>query len=104
SPVMDFLLFDVTLMEPPDYEPARVAAVEVRHGKIEKLWQTAPQAWPDLPREDGQGARLLPGFCDSHVHAISSGVSLLSTTLSGLSRLSEVCEALAQAVRARPNG
>ena len=97
---MDFLVKDPVIAEPPDFTARRVAGLLVRGGRIAAVYAEAPERWPDVPEEMLPAGVLLPGFCDAHVHALSSAVALMSASLREAGALEEV-EAAVDAARGR---
>lgn len=74
-------------------------AVAIRGGKIIYVGPNAgvqPFISPTTRVIDLQGKMLLPGFTDSHVHPVSSGMQLNDCVLNNISTVSGVLEAVKQ--------
>jgi predicted amidohydrolase YtcJ len=73
----------------------------IRDGRILAWGSDVPVAGPEL---DGQGATLLPGLHDHHIHIMASAARLCSVDLSGLASESAVIETLRSAAASKPSG
>jgi predicted amidohydrolase YtcJ len=94
---MEFVLQDVTIANPPAFAPESIAGITIQDGRITALHRAAvPRS--DAPRYRLGSGLLIPGFCDSHVHAILSGLNLLAVNLKGIREYDAVCDALRQGV------
>lgn len=69
----------------------RIAAVR-RNGKIPGLINT--EHHPATRKLDCRGQTLLPGFCDSHVHFLETGLLAMQADLSSAGNISEVLNIL----------
>lgn len=98
---MEFLVIDPVLAGPPDFVARHVAGLWVRDGRIARIFESAPRAWPDAPLERMPDGVLMPGFCDAHVHALSSAVALLSACAHTDFTLAEVSARVDAAARAQ---
>lgn len=99
--MIEFLVIEPTLSSPPDFVPRRVAGLWVRNGRIERVFETPPTSWPDVPRERWPDGVLMPGFCDSHVHALASASAMLAAQVRDCVALEDVCAAIADGARAQ---
>lgn len=84
-------------------EPARSAAVAVADGRILAVGPDALDlAGPGTERVDLDGRLLVPGFQDSHIHAVFGGLELGRCDLSSLRTADEYLAAIAGYARANP--
>jgi predicted amidohydrolase YtcJ len=77
----------------------------VRHGRI--AWLGTEAEADSLGLDGGsvthlEGALVTPGFVDAHVHATSTGLTLLGLDLSCVTSARSLLEAVAEAARAQP--
>ncbi|MDP2659267.1 MAG: amidohydrolase [Dehalococcoidia bacterium] len=80
-------------------------AVLVRDGKISLVGTSGEVASQRSARAeliDLKGRTLLPGFIDTHVHLISTGLSMMGPRLGSLHTLPQVLTALAQEAQKQP--
>jgi predicted amidohydrolase YtcJ len=90
-------------------DPARprIEALAVRNGAIAATGsrqEILAQAGPGTRIVDLEGAFVLPGFIDSHVHLMNGGLALLAVQLRSASSREELASRLAEAARSRPEG
>jgi predicted amidohydrolase YtcJ len=85
------------------WEPGRLVAVESRAGLITGLHFPAVADLPPLLArfapdavQDCRGRLVLPGLIDAHVHAIATGMALLSPQLNSCATLEQVAAAIEQ--------
>ncbi len=74
-----------------DADQPHASALLIRSGRIAALDGAIPAA-PDVPTYNLQGQTVVPGFIDSHVHFVWTGVQHFALNLRGVSTLAEVQE------------
>lgn len=103
---MDLILYNgnVITMGVPN---KRQSAVGVRDGRIAFVGgdHDALALATDATRTiDLDGASVLPGLIDSHMHAFATGVTFISANLAPAKSVAEVCELMAERAREVPEG
>lgn len=86
-----------------DPQRPRAQRVLVRDGSIVALDQMIP-AGVDAPRYDAGGRTVVPGFIDSHVHLLWTGVRHFALDLSDAVTVGQVQELVRERARITPRG
>lgn len=89
-----------------DPERPAATAVAIRDGKIAAVGDDHEIRSAEVPGAeliDLGGRMVLPGFIDSHAHALDTGMRLVSVDLEGTTSVGEVCERVARGAE-RPFG
>ena len=81
-----------------DEEKPEAGAVLVKNGKVAEVFDSAFRTSGVV---DLEGRTLLPGFIDSHVHLLHTGLSLMEISLEGAESLEEVFDRLRRGVAPR---
>lgn len=97
----DLLLRNATIHTLDPHRP-RAHTLLIRDGRIAALDEAVPHA--DVPTIDLGGRVVLPGFIDSHVHFVWTGVRHFAIDLLGVTTTSAVLERIADRARSVPRG
>lgn len=102
----DLIFYNVLAVTMDELLP-RASAVAVRKHRIVVVGESAELlalAGPDTRRIDGQGATLLPGFCDSHIHFGDWSLNLTMLAIADTTSRAQMLARLAERAAQTPPG
>ena len=91
----DLLMYNGSIVTVDESNP-RARWAGIKDGKIEAVGSNSPPLMQSIKNVDLDGATLLPGLIDSHVHGTLTGLALKSSDLSEAKSKKQVLEAVSR--------